>query len=141
MLYYELSAKRQSMEVGKVVSFRISCDKSLSDISGGFAVNFQEDNEDYENIAFHFNPRAESSKVVLNTRIRSKWIKEHIFGDNKVKSDYYINPFKLTIEVKNKEHILISVNDKFITGYNCKLDITKVKYVCWANGVEIDRAD
>lgn len=86
----------------------------------------------------HFNPRAKTSKVVVNTRIDKTWQKELCIENVNVKSDYFNNPFKLSMEVKNKKHILISVNDKLITGYNCKIDITKVKYICVGNGVSID---
>ncbi|XP_052087073.1 uncharacterized protein LOC127724215 [Mytilus californianus] len=138
MNYVELSAVQKKLDVGKSVSFKVMCeDKSLASVPGGFAVNFQENHDDYANIALQFNPRAKSSKVVLNTRIDKKWEKELYIVDRNLKGVYFGNPFELTINVKAKNQILVSVNGEFKTGYECKVDITAVKYLCYAYGVKI----
>ncbi|XP_071150974.1 uncharacterized protein [Mytilus edulis] len=138
MLYLDLSAVEKSLEVGKSVSFKVNCDdKSLLSVKGGFCVNVQADHSDYENIAFHFNPRAPTSRVVLNTRTDKKWQTEIYIKDKNVKSEYFDHPFDLKIEVKTKNHILISVNGDLKTGYDCKDDITKMKYLCYSSGVSI----
>ncbi|VDI02527.1 Hypothetical predicted protein [Mytilus galloprovincialis] len=138
MHYIDLSQAKKKLEVGKTVSFKISCDdKTLRKVPGGFAVNFQAHYDDYANIALHFNPREKSSKVVVNTRINKKWEAELHIEDDMVGHVYFGSPFELKINVNENNHVLIYVNGKFKTGYFCKIDITTAKYLCFPEGVRI----
>lgn len=105
--------------------------------SSGFPLNFQAFHEDYSNIALQFNPLGPSSTIGLNTRVNKSWKKELLIHDRRVEAEYFRSTFRLRIKVQSINYILIYVNNQFLTGYHCCVDITAVRYLCFVPGVAV----
>ncbi|XP_063414431.1 uncharacterized protein LOC134696522 [Mytilus trossulus] len=135
--FVTLSSWNKRMMVGEEFALEVKCNKPNE--KTGYSINFQQSKDQKDGIIFHFNPRAESSQVVLNTLANNKaWgIETNILDDN-VGEIHYASSFKLKLKPITETTVHVYVNDKFKTEYECQgKKITDANYLIFSPFVSI----
>ncbi|VDH96786.1 Hypothetical predicted protein [Mytilus galloprovincialis] len=138
--FVTLSSWNKRMMVGEEFALEVKCNKSSqANEKGGYSINFQQSKDQKDGIIFHFNPRAESSQVVLNTLANNKaWGTETNILDDNVGMIHYASSFKLKVKPITETKVHVYVNDKFKTEYECQgKKITDTEYLIFSPYVSI----
>lgn len=149
MNYVKLSSWGKRIVVGEDFTIEVKCNKSseMADPQG-YGINFQKKlKEEDAGIIFHFKPVAPESAVYFRTlqvneaNKKTSWdSKTMTIQDDNVKEIYFANSFKLKLKPVTESSILVYVNDKFKTEYECpNKKITDTEYIFFSPSVSIEQ--
>ncbi|VDI38379.1 Hypothetical predicted protein, partial [Mytilus galloprovincialis] len=133
---------KKKIETGKDFILKITCnDKKQVSTSGGYSINFQTSRNQTDGVIFHFNPRAPTSAVVLNTLHKTNgWGKEAKIMVANIQREYFEKPFKLRIHVLKDDTIHVYVNGNLLTEYLCTdHKITDTAYIVFSPFITIEK--